>query len=295
MTLILTSFIQSFGVFARMILPVLGIFVASILFWAVANMITLGYVQHISTPVTAAFIALFGMRVALSMKGDKGGTDLKFLVLYAVVFGIILMIAKGLMVLLAYGIAILATEFNLSDLGSFRTLADAEETVQGAFVLHAFSLLTVLSVIFLAAVLAAFAITMAAAARAAGVGASEKGFFWGFGRCFIPLFLICLITYVPQFVFGIISSLFAFIAVLVAFTSILNGSVEFNPDQLLSMLKGLGACAALLWLNAWVWSASALAYLSIEGETPKKATPLQDEAAAAPMDLRALRKQRAGS
>lgn len=295
MTLILKSFIQSFGVFARMILPVLGIFVASILFWTVANMITLGFAQYVSTPVTAAFIALFGMRVALSMKGDKDGTDLKFLVLYAVVFGVILMIAKGAMVFMANGIAILATEWNLSELGSFRTLADAEQAVQTAFVLHAVSLKTVLSVILLAAVPALMAVPMAAAARSAGVGASEKGFFWGFGRCFIPLYLICLITYVPQFVFGLISSFIGFLAVIAAFFSILNGSFDFNPDQMLLMLKGLGACAALLWLNAWVWSASVLAYKQIQGEAPKNPAPLQQESAAAPMDLRALRKQRAGS
>lgn len=291
--LIIQSFIQSFVVFAKMIFPVIGVFLASIIFWLVANIFTLGLASYVSAPITAAFIALLGIRVALSLNGAEGQSDIKFLGLYGAAYGIVLMLGKAALVFAATLIALLATEWNLSELGSFRSLANAERAVQTAFVLHAISIKAILSVVFLAAVPAAMAVPMAAAAQNSGVGIVDRGFFQGFGSRFLPLYLICLVTYVPQFVLGIISSFFGAIATMVALFGILNGSLEITSAQIEVLLKGFGALAALLWLNSWVWAASALAFVSYAKAVPQKVAKSQSAPKPEKVDLRALRKKRA--
>lgn len=134
------------------------------------------------------------------------------------------------------------------------------------------------------------AVPMASAARASGYGASDGRFFTGFGRSFIPLFCVFFVSIFLQIYFGVITFLYALVPLVISFFSLgLTQSLpDFDPDFI---LKGVLASAALLWLNSWLWSVSALAVLKSEPSGAPR-TPARPPVADAATDLRALRKSR---
>lgn len=276
-----------------MIVPVLLVSLASIPVWFALSLVTLGMASHVSGPITAVFISLLGMRVALAFKGDRRRTDFKTLALYSVLYGICFTITLAAIALVSAVIGLIFTLWQMGEPISLDALKEAAERAPLGFAFLALGGQLVLAYVLIAAGYSAMAVPMASAARGAGHGAPSRGFFNGFGRNFIPLFCIFLVAILLQFAFEAFTFLLAQIPLFLSiFSVVLTGDL---PDfDLQVILKGLASCAALLWVNALMWSASALALLKFEGnDTPgTPATPALAANAEPAPDIRALRKSR---
>ena len=289
MGLIIKSLVLSLPVMARMILPILGIFLASIVVWIVADIITLGYASHVSQPVTAMFIAMVGIRAALGLMGERQHVDWRVLGALSVAFGIALLLAKKALVILAIVIAVLVSEWHLSDIGSLFTLETAEESVSRQFELHLLSITAGLSFLFLVAAPVAMAVPIAAGAHSAGSGARHYGFFEGFAKSFVPLFIVFAVAYFLMFFFSLAAQLYGFITMLYAIIAVLGDPQDFQMIQAENVFRAVVSCLGLLWLHAWTWSASALAFAKFKGKAEAQRVAVK---APSPVDLRALRKAR---
>ncbi|WP_420585791.1 hypothetical protein [Ruegeria sp.] len=272
-----------------MILPVLAITFASTVVWAVLSLFTFGLADHISGPVTSAFISLFGIRVALELKGGTRRTDYRALVLQSLMYG---MFFGAALWCLGFIVSLSAIAFALWQVGepfTWSALENAAKDTQVAFALIAVGSKTIAMLFVLTAFYAVMAVPMASAAHSAGLRASGHRFFNGFGRSFVPLFCVFFVSIFLQVYFGILSTVYALLPIVLSVLSILTSQTLPNFDAEI-ILKGLAASWALLWLNSWLWSISALAFLKSEGTTsPSETTPPQTEAAE---DIRALRKSR---
>lgn len=305
MSLIVKSFLMSFAVTLRMVLPALGIFLVAFVISVIASVVTMGLSSYVSAPIFAGLFTLVGMRAALSLSGALPKADLKFLVTYGAAYGILLGIAKKAAVIAATVIAILLTEWTLPDLGSIRWLENAEHSVQRAFSRNSFSLTAMFTLVFISAIPAALAVPMAAIARSLSKGAAGRTFFDGLGQSFLPLFAIFFVTYFLLFYFEFFRVFFLLLplSVTMAITDIV--SLDFAAVRWDTLAIGFAAGLGLVWANAWTWSAAALALQKYDG-APKRDRPAQNrtvttapdvaptvEPPTAP-DIRALRKARSG-
>ncbi|WP_300069196.1 hypothetical protein [uncultured Ruegeria sp.] len=290
MTIILKSIPLSFSVFVRMIFPVILISVASMLVSVILNIVTLGLAGYISGPVTAVFISLFGIRVALAIKGDLRRTDLTTLALNSLLYGVFFMVALGGLAVFANIVAVLFSLWTLGEPISLTALRDAAEPIKISFAFLAVGVKVVLAYILLAVAYAVMAVPMASAARGSGQGAPSKGFFNGFGRSFIPLFCVFFVSIFLQFFFDVLTSLFAIFPLILSVVSLVL-TQSLPSFDLETILKGIASGAALLWLNSWIWSVAALALLKFDGnETPR--APVSSPETETATDIRGLRKSR---
>ncbi len=290
MRLILDSFFLSFGVFSRMIFPVLAIVILSSVVWGLLNLISGGYAGFISGTVTATFISLFGIRVALSLLGDNHRTAYETLVLYSVLYGLFLLIAKGAVLMLSDVVAVAYAEWKFDGGITIRNFVNAERSLQVAFSLHAMSAKAIVSMVFYTTVFVVMAVPLASAARGVGHGTMSVGFFNGVARSFIPLFLIFSVSFFLQFFFDLFTFLFAIVPLFLSIFSIVI--FQSVPDiDLDVLLRGLAASAGLLWLHSVIWAASALAFVKYDGASKpsRGSAPSQVETNT---DMRALRKAR---
>ncbi|WP_120634680.1 hypothetical protein [Ruegeria sp. EL01] len=209
MMIILNSIPLSFGVFVRMIFPVILISVASMVVWAILNIVTLGMASYISGPVTAVFISLFGIRAALAIKGDLRRTDLTILALNSLLYGVFFIAVIGGLAVFANVVAVLFALWTLGEPISLSALSEAAKPIQISFAFLAVGSKIVLAYILLAVVYTVMAVPMASAARGAGQGALSRGFFNGFGRSFLPLFCVFFVSIFLQFFFDVFTALFA--------------------------------------------------------------------------------------
>jgi hypothetical protein len=290
MELITKSFLLSFGVLGRMFLPIIAIVIASSIVWGLLSYITAGYAGYVSGPITATFISLFGIRVALSLMGDHRRTGYDSLALYAVLYGVFMLIAKGGVLLLSNVAAVIYADWSLGDAISLRTFKNAEESLQFLFAFQALSAKAIVSLLAYTAVYVVMAVPLANAARAASQGATSVGFFNGFGRSFVPLFCIFGVVFFLQFFFGLFTFFLAIVPLFLSVISLVVFQTVPNID-LDTVLNGVAASAGLLWLNSWVWAASAVALVQGDENSPlpREVSPPQE---AKTVDLKALRKSR---
>lgn len=290
MGLIFKSFIMSFGLTGRMILPSIGIVIVSALLTGVLNSFTGGFASVLSEPVTSAFITLFGIRVALTMMGNTSRTEYKILMLYAFLYGVAFFIASAVILIVSVGFAMLYASWQT---GSGMTLYDvrnAMRSVEPNFAAFAISAKMLVFLTLTASVNALMAIPVANAARAAGSGAMGAGFFKGFGRSFIPLFSVFWIVMFLQFFFGILAFFFALAPLfMLTFTFLFTQSL---PDiDLWFVVTGLAAGLGLLFLNCWTYAAAAVALGENSEAIAKKSAP-PTPPRPTQMDIRSLRKSR---
>lgn len=290
MGIIIKSFILSFGVFGRMILPSLAIIAVSSIVWSLLNAISAGYANYLSGPITTTFFTLFGIRVALSLMGDHRRTVYETLILYSVLYGVLLLIAKGAALMLSDIAAVVYADWKLGEAISLRNFANAEESLQFAFGFHALGAKAIVSLAMYTAVHVVMAVPLASAARSAGQGAVSESFFNGFGRSFIPLFCIFAVSFFFQFFFGLFTSLFAVLPLILSFVSIVFFQTVPHLDVDI-LLNGIVASAGLLWLHSWIWAASAVA-LAKTDRSPKEPRESASSEVEAVTDMRALRKSR---
>ena len=289
MSIIFKSFIFSFGVAGRMILPILAVFVASSLLFGLLNGISGGLVSYVSGPITATCITLLGIRAAFSLMGDSDKIEYETLSLYSVMYGLFLLVATGVAVALSDFAAFVYADWQLGHGITLDSLLNAEKSLQFSFAYHALSAKAVVGLLGYTAIYAAMAVPLASAARASGRGAMSERFFNGFGRSFIPLFCIFAISFFFQFFFNLFAALLGVIPLLLSVVSLVL--TQSLPDFELSfVLKGLAASLGLLWLHSWVWTASAVALLESD-QNPKLRDNAEPDVVPAP-NLRALRKSR---
>gem|GEM_PF-810039 len=306
MFLILKSIPLSLIVALRMIMPLIAIFVVSAIISSILGILTLGLSTLITGPATLAFIALFGMHVALDQKRQAGLLDLREMISYSVVFGLTLSLFKLIGIGAVLALSVLAAQQNLGLELSFKNLIPANENLETAFSINVLSFLGLFSLIVLAAIEALFAVPMAAAAHSAGHKFKRKSFEQGFGKSFLPLFVIAAISLFLQFFFQIFS---VFILVFFTFAFQITWFVETagerisenGMDGLIELLGQIDPTATLIalasvfvviWLQAWIWSAAALAFLKHNDTEIKRPVSTRQVPAVTPTDLRALRKAR---
>ncbi len=291
MALIYKSFVLSFSVLGRMIWPLLGVFVVATVIWGILSMLSLGYSDVISGPITATFIALMGMRAAFSVLGDNSKTSYDILALYAVLYGLVLMIAKAGAVLVSNFSAVIFADWQLGTAVSVQNLVNAERALQSGFALYAISANIVFTFVLYTLVHVAMAVPLASAACRAGHRSKHTGFFHGFGRKFIPLFCVFTLTFFLQFFFNLISAFFALLMLFGSFVAMIFFQTvpDFDPEFIITgVLAGLG----LIWLHAWGWTASAMALIDSDQAMSEKQTKVQAFNPTPELDLRALRKSR---
>lgn len=185
--------------------------------------------------------------------------------------------------------AILFAIWQVGEPFSWSALQNAAESTQVAFALIAVGSKLIILFLVLAAFYAVMAVPMASAAQSAGLRAPSHTFFSGFGRSFIPLFCVFFISIFLQIYFGILTAVYALLPTILSIFSILT--VQTLPDfDLEIILRALVASGALLWLNAWLWSVSALALLKSKDKGAPSATTAPTAEPA--QDIRALRKSR---
>ena len=306
MFLILKSIPLSLFVALRMIIPLIAIFVVSTIISTILAVLTFGLSAFITGPATLAFIALFGMHVALDQKRQAGLLDLREMINHSVVFGVTLSLFKLIGIGAVLALSVLVAQQNLGLELSFKNLIPANENPETAFTINVLSFLGLFSLIVLAAIEALFAVPMAAAAHSAGHKFKRKSFEQGFRKSFLPLFVIAAISLFLQFFFQIFS---VFILVFFTFAFQITWFVETagerisenGMDGLIELLGQIDPTATLIavatifvaiWLQAWVWSAAALAFLKHNDTTTKPRAPTRQAPTIAPTDLRALRKAR---
>ena len=291
MLLIIKSIPLSFAVLVRMIIPTIGILFLVTLTVLVLGPLTLGLAAVVAVPVMAVLIALYGIRAALELLGDRSPTDHKSLLLSACIFAVILAIAKAVTASATGALAIIFADWSMGDLVSASTYQDANRETQAAFELNLLGAFAAVTLFLSAATSALLAIPMANAARAAGRGSHGGSFFSGFGGSFVPLLLVYLVAQALQYVFGVFQIFFAFIPFLLA----LSGPsvfAELAEMDVTYILWGVGAASALLWLYAWTWAACALALEKSEKAARTSRSVLAHVAQTPEIDIRALRKSR---
>lgn len=290
-----------------MIMPLIAIFVVSAIISSILDTLTLGLSTLITGPATTAFIALYGMHVALDHKRKGGLLDLREMISYSVVFGVTLGLFKLIGIYAVQFLAIFIAQQNAGLDFSLANFKQADENVQLAFIFSAFSFFGLFSLIVLAALQALFAVPMASAAHSAGHKFKRTSFEQGFGKSFVPLFIIAAISLFLQFFFKIFA-FFAFIFLgafalkIIWFVETAGERISENGmDGLIELLSQIDPTATLIavatifvaiWLQAWIWSAAALAFLKHNDTTTKRATATRQVPAVPPTDLRALRKAR---
>lgn len=304
--LILKSLPLSIIVTFRMIIPILLIFIVSTVITPVLSILTLGFSGLIVTPATLTFITLYGTHIALELLGKRGLIDWWVMITYSVTFGLFIGLVKLAGLFVIQYLSIFAAQQHLGLDVSLRSLQSTDEAVQNAFVLNAVSLWAVFSLIFLSSIQALFAIPLAAAANNARQKSGSSEFLEGFGKSFLPLFVVAIITLFLQFVFRIFA-VFAFffgtfvfqIAVLIDLAADrmsengLAGLAElFALIDPTATALSLGSLLAVLWLKAWVWSIAALAFQKQDEAATKHAVQSNRRPAIPSQDLRDLRKSR---
>ncbi|MTI01232.1 hypothetical protein [Roseibium sp. RKSG952] len=237
------------------------------------------------------FISLFGIRVALAVKGDLRHTDFKILALNSFMYGVFFFVVVGGLVLLANAIAVLVAMWQVGVPISLDAFKNTPQSTQVAFALIAVSIKIAVVVVVLTVTYAIMAVPLANAAREAGHRTPSNGFFYGLGRSFLPLFCIFFVSFFLQFYFELLTLLFAVLPLVVSIISIVTGQAlpDFDLDII---LQGIAALAGLLWLNSWIWSASALALLKFDGSPEAQRKPVQPTGPETETDIRALRKSR---
>ena len=290
MDVIIKTFTLSSSVTFRMIRPILGILIASIIISALLNIVTAGYANYVIGPITAAFISLFGIRTALSILGDNRPPMYEMMILYAVMYGLFFIIAKGVVLQLPGVIYALYENWNLNGVISIWSFLEADRLLHRGLSLRHFREEAILLFVLFTSIYVVMAVPMANAARAAGQGSPSTSFFNGFGRSFIPLFCIFSITFVLQFFFGFLASLYALVPIVLSIVSFVISFTIPIPD-LDTVVNGVVASIALLWLHSLVWSASAVA-LKKRDEISGPVRPVKAPPPAEKPDLRALRKSR---
>lgn len=261
--------------------------------WPIVNMFTLGLANYVSEAVTAAFVTLYGIRVALNLKGDKRHTDFRALATYSVAFGLVLSVLKSGLMVAAIATVVYISDVTFGEIGlSWRNLQSAEEIVQGAFYQVGFPLNFLVLIPFLIFAPVILAVPMAAIAQSVGRGAHSEGIFWGVGRSFVPVFLVFLISLALQLFFGLFTIVFVMLpGLLFALMALAKDPAAF-VFNLESVLIGAFSLFGLMWAQAWLWSVAALALLRAQGKvaTAKAAAPDQQDTMTT--DLRSLRKAR---
>ncbi|WP_282119570.1 hypothetical protein [Ruegeria atlantica] len=290
MTLIFNSLLLSMRVMLHMIVPVLVISLASVVVWTVLGIFTLGMANYISGPVTTAFFTLFGIRTALALKGDKRHTDYRAMALYSVMYGLFFAAVLWVMKLIVAVSGIAYALWQIGEPISWAAFQNVPKPALGAFGLLAGGSSLIVMCFVWAAFYAIMAVPIASAAQSAGHRAPSHAFFNGLGRSFIPLFCVFFVSIFLQLYFGFYTAFYALLPILMSVISILT--VQSLPNfDLEIILRGAAAGGALLWLNSWLWSVCALAFLKFEGDdTVAVAAPSPDLETAT--DLRALRKSR---
>ncbi|MBO9411746.1 MULTISPECIES: hypothetical protein [unclassified Ruegeria] len=286
MTLILRSLLLSVPLSLRMIFPVLIVFVLCVPVWFGLGIVTLGLSQYISEGITTAFISMIGIRAALALTGDRHRTDFKNLIAFAILYGLFFIAVLAVMnVITSYA----AVGFSLWKIGEPLSLSALQSfTEDELFAFGIYTLLgkVVVSTITVSVVYALMAVPLANAARAAGHGLSSPGFFNGFGRSFIPLFCVFFLSIFPIFYFELLSFLYALLPLILSVVSFIF--TQTLPEfELEFILKGVASLAALLWLNAWIWSITALALLKFDDKNTQRSRRADRSA-----ELHALRKSR---
>lgn len=303
MLFILNAFILSIRVALHMILPLIGITIASTVIWFVLGILTLGMSGLISVFTTSAFITLFGIRKALELKGDRSHLDLKVMATYSVAFGAVLTILAAIIGSLAVGLSLFVAA---SQLDETITLQNTDDSARAVFAMNVLSIFAVLSLLGASALNAMFAVPLAAAARTAGSGAKSTKFLQGFGSSFIWLFPIFIFSYFFQFFFDLFHLIFFAFGTLAfqlhqLISQIAAAIGSEGQTGLLEMLDTVSPVAiaysllsvfALIWLQSLIWSASALALIKHEGKTEERSKVAKQDAAPISTDLRSLRKAR---
>lgn len=296
MTLIIKSFLLSFGVFGRMIFPALVVVVVLSLTGGILSSFTGGHSEMLFKPISATFLSLFGIRMALSLiegqrRVDYGRVDYGLLFVYAVLYGLFFFVVKGVALTLIDAIALLSAEKGVDGAVTFRNFVDAEAALKAEFAFYAFSVKAILSLVIFTSIPVVMAVPLAGAARSAGARAPESRFFNGVGQSFVPLFCIFAVSFSLQFFFELFSTVLGVFPLIVAVIAFVFSQSIPEPDQILAMFTGVLALAGLLWLHSWIWAASAVALLQTDDapKPPRKRDPDEDAPA---VDIRALRKSR---
>jgi len=238
-----------------MIMPLIAIFVVSAIISSILDTLTLGLSTLITGPATTAFIALYGMHVALDHKRKGGLLDLREMISYSVVFGVTLGLFKLIGIYAVQFLAIFIAQQNAGLDFSLANFKQADENVQLAFIFSAFS------------------------------------FFGLFSQFFFKIFAFFAFIFLGAFALKIIW-----------FVETAGERISENGmDGLIELLSQIDPTATLIavatifvaiWLQAWIWSAAALAFLKHNDTTTKRATATRQVPAVPPTDLRALRKAR---
>ncbi len=287
-----------------MIIPLFLIFIASTVISLVLSILTLGFSSFITTPATITFITLYGINVALEKLGKGDAIDLRVLITYSVAFGLLLTFLKFIGLHAVQYLALFATQQHLGLGFSRGDLQSVDEAVQFAFAFAGISYIAIFSLIVLSVVHALLAVPMAAAAHSSGQNATSVKFLEGIGTSFIPLFLVVAASLFLQFFFELIATfslLFGSFVLQVVFlfqtaTDLISQSGLKELVELFTLIDPIVALTflvsvfAVLWLQAWIWAASALAFMEHNNALVKSSNTIRS--AAPSQDLRELRRQR---
>ena len=274
MELLVKSFFLSFGVFGRMILPMIAISAVSGIVWGMLSAVTGGYASILSGPITAAFTSLFGIRAALSLMGDHRRPGYQILTLYSILFGIFFIIAKNVAIVIPDFVTAIYTHWKYGEAISLTSFVNTDKLLMSAIGYQELTLQAVVSFVIYVAICVIMVVPLASVARSAGRGAKSAGFFDGAGRSFIPLFCIFSVSIFFQFFFGLLSVLMVSLPIALALLSMLITQSLPDLDHI-RILQGLAVSGGLLWLQSWTWAAAALALVKNE-----KITEQQHSAAA---------------
>lgn len=291
MILILRSFLLSFSVCIRMIVPFFVIGIASMIVWTVVNILTLGLASLVSGPITATFISLFGIRVALAIKGDMRRYELSVLILNAARYGLFIFVLNSILIWVSNLATALFASWQVGEGLSFWTVKEATESAQIAFTFLWLGSNAIVVTVVLAATSAAMAVPLASGAREASHRAPSARFFYGVWQSFLPLLCVFLVTSFVQIYFQLFSFLYTTVPIFMSVVTLIVA--QTLPDfELDFILKGVAATAGLVWLNAWAWSASALALLKFDRDPTSQPNTTRSADAPTSADIRALRKSR---
>ena len=289
MLIILRSFLMSFGVALRVIVPAIGIFVATAVLASLFNPISGGLAGVVSGPISTVFLGLVGVRIALAHLGDRSAADHQFIFLQAVVFALIFYFAKGIAIVASQLIALAFAGWQTGVGFSVAGIVSADQSLQTLFLLNTFAINTVVGWLLYAAVFAVLAIPFANAARSSGRGDRGHGTFFGFGRQFVPVFVVYAVSVFLQFFLGLYHFVVAIVPLVIGLILVVSNQVVPNVEWEI-ILRGVAASFGLLWLQAWTWSACALALKAVDkadgGMTAKAPVKAHD------VDVRELRKSR---
>jgi len=99
------------------------------------------------------------------------------------------------------------------------------------------------------------------------------------------------VSFALQIVFGVLTTLFAILPLILTVLSIITNQTLPDIDLAIA-LKGVFVSAGAFWLQSWVWSASAVALAEHDRMPQKPRVSQAAEPAVTTMDIRALRKSR---